>query len=184
MITTNLQSRESLLASNISLHDTNTNRATRAIQNAQEGIATAINVLGGLNTTTCEQLEVIIKVLKESGDDTLAHISYLIQETGNINEKDEYGNTALTLTILWKYPKISKLLLDHPDILVNEKNYNNDTALTLASWRNDIEMIQLLVENLHLDFTVYAQGERAIQQTMLPKIRDLIVEKMSKKRIF
>ena len=68
------------------------------------------------------QTDPIIKACELSKNTKFVLFAKLIQETGNVNEKDSSGDTALMLASQEDSIEAIRLLLAHPAILVNEKD--------------------------------------------------------------
>ena len=70
----------------------------------------------------------------------------LIKRGVNINEKNEYGNTPLMLTCMYRHKKICLLLLEN-GADVNIKDNVGRTALMHAVWKGYKEICSWLLEN-------------------------------------
>ena len=91
------------------------------------------------------KLEDIAVACEKSDDDYLVPYAKLIRETGNVNEKDSYGDTALMRAVYRGHTEITQLLLARSEIQINEKNPSGDTTLMDAAYRGHTEITQLLL---------------------------------------
>ncbi len=67
-----------------------------------------------------QRLEEIGAVCEKISGFRLDYSLYLVKETGDVNIKDASGEIILIRTINSGYVELTKLLLAHPDILINE----------------------------------------------------------------
>lgn len=91
------------------------------------------------------KVEEIINLCKLSEDNSLISLWKLIEKTGNINEKYGHGHTLLTLASWKNNTEIVKLLLVHPDTLVNATDDSKYTSLIWVASRGYTEMFKLLL---------------------------------------
>ncbi|EAX97348.1 hypothetical protein TVAG_293530 [Trichomonas vaginalis G3] len=69
---------------------------------------------------------------------------YFLSNGANINEKDEYGNTALHIAACYNSKETAKLLISH-GININEKNNDGETALHIAAYYDRKETAKPLI---------------------------------------
>jgi ankyrin repeat protein len=81
-------------------------------------------------------------------DMTIDLFKNILEKTTDVNEQEEFGNTALHLAILSKTPTATKELLRHKGVDVNLKNDDNQTTLYYASvWKNiPINLFKIILE--------------------------------------
>ncbi|EAY17329.1 ankyrin repeat protein, putative [Trichomonas vaginalis G3] len=76
--------------------------------------------------------------------DILSLCKYFLSNGANVNEKNEYGKTALHMAVINNYKDIAELLLSN-GANINEKDEDGKTALHFAAINNSKEMVELLV---------------------------------------
>jgi hypothetical protein len=92
------------------------------------------------------KIEEIALLCEQSWNDEIIPFATLIQKIGNVNEKDFRGDTALMMVARNGHTEITKLLLNCPEILVNEKNNSlRYTALMWVAYRGHTEITKLLL---------------------------------------
>ena len=65
----------------------------------------------------------------------------------DVNESGDVGVTGLMLAICNGYKSVVKLLLEHPDIEVNDKSDDGRTALHYAVLVNNVELARMLLKH-------------------------------------
>lgn len=69
-------------------------------------------------------------------------------ETIDVNQYSfETGDSPLIVSVREKHFDIAKLLIDFPSTNINHRNYQRQTALTIAAKNNSMNIINLLIEN-------------------------------------
>ncbi len=94
-------------------------------------------------------MEVIVEenLLLEAarGGDVVKVKSLLFSNETNINEQDEFNETALIVAVCCGHEKIVRLLLTHEDIDLHAQSYLHGTALTAAIFHQELSLIPLLL---------------------------------------
>ena len=75
----------------------------------------------------------------------LAKVREAIARGEDVNGKDEGKWTALMLAIFERDTEIVKLLLDQPTVDLNCTNFNGQTALHVAAWKDNVEALKMLL---------------------------------------
>jgi ankyrin repeat protein len=102
---------------------------------------------------------------------SIAHNEKLLQAALTIpqidpNVSDKGGMTTMMHSIRYKNQEAVKLLLSHPRIKVNQRSHSGDTAFTIASGTDQIDILRLLMS--HLKFNLeQSQVNRAFFQAIL-----------------
>ncbi len=71
-----------------------------------------------------------------------------------------------------------KFLLSCKEIYVNEKNNYGSTPFMLVIQEGHISIIKALLENPHFKIDSHNQGQKSLEKTKNPEIRELITQKM------
>lgn len=87
--------------------------------------------------------EMPLHIAAQSGNAKL--VKSLIEKGVNINLCDDERNTSLLIALIHDKGEVAKLLLTQPDIYVDWRGNNLDTALHIALRRGDPEMVDLLL---------------------------------------
>ena len=83
--------------------------------------------------------------LAESGQLTEQHLQTYLQNGGDINIQDQWGNTALIWASYWGHLEIVQLLVEKGADVDIQDNWGN-TALIIASYWGHLEVVIYLVE--------------------------------------
>ena len=59
---------------------------------------------------------------------------------------DDGGFTPLMLASKWSSLPFVSFLIEQPGIEIDKKNKREETALTFATWKDNLDMVQLLVD--------------------------------------
>jgi hypothetical protein len=85
----------------------------------------------------------------QAGDAQL--VARLLGEGRDVNEADEFGNTAPIFASKNGHVKVVRLLLARQDVEVNKSAADGATALMLASYKGHVEVVRLLLAHPDVD---------------------------------
>ena len=98
-----------------------------------------------------ERVEKIALMCGKSGNDEIVPFAKLLRETGDINILDENDNTILIKAAYCGNDEIIRTLLSNPDILINEVNSIEFTALISATFRNNENIALQILEHPYIN---------------------------------
>lgn len=97
-----------------------------------------------LSSSSMEEYSSLLRALDVQ--DTQLALHYIEDRVG-LEGRDEYGNTALHLSVLYGYERITAKLLEISHHLLFEQNIDGETPLHFAVRRNSLVMTRLLLKN-------------------------------------
>lgn len=136
------------------------------------------NVSSALAQDAIPASEKIAEFFKKSSYNYLAHFAEKIWATRNPNWKDGNGNSILAIAGYHGDITAVKFLLSCKEIYVNEKNNYGSTPFMLVIQEGHISIIKALLENPHFKIDSHNQGQKSLEKTKNPEIRELITQKM------
>ncbi len=93
----------------------------------------------------------IAALQKNHGEIMKALLKKIVEKNGNVNAKDESGDTALHTTVCQNDFIATQLLLNTDGILVNEKRRDGKSALHIAAFNGNVDMVRRLLSHKDIE---------------------------------
>lgn len=113
--------------------------------------------------------------------DDLAGVKQYIREGKSLNVRDENGNSALMMAIIYKRPRMIAFLISQ-DVSVNSKNFDGITPLMIASYANMPNVVKFLLEEGAKKGDTDVEGRRAYDYTEMNEIKDMVRTRANPKK--
>jgi len=105
--------------------------------------------------------------------DSLADVKQYIREGKSLNVRDENGNSALMMAIIYKRPRMIAFLISQ-GVSVNSKNFDGITPLMIASYANMPNVVKFLLEEGANKGDTDVEGRRAYDYTEMNEIKNMV----------
>ena len=115
----------------------------------------------------------------------LDEVKLALTQGGDVNNKNELGQTALMAAVRMGHNSIVQVLLYHPQIEINELDSLGGSALHFAAWANNHEAARMLL--LHPGMgsanSMTNNGNTAVMRAIMRKNKEVLRELVSHSHI-